>query len=245
MDWYIYTGDWHGNTTPPPRAGYGDFDRVKDPKGYKDTELYVLPEYLSGGDYDHSGLVQRSNHRTFLKSFKNKDGVHDLSGGMGTYGVAVRKDVLESNEEIRKALDALEGYPIIDEEDYSALRNEEQEEAWKNWAEHDVLRSIQGEFPDWEPEDDDQLSLLFHEASEESNNYWQEDGGSMWIDINKVVPYILDRLTLEQTPEKDLPLLLTREWKSESARKEFEQRLKGVSNGKENHKGMDLSVQLG
>lgn len=79
------------------------------------------------------------NHRSFLKDYKDIDGIHDVSGGYGTFAVAIRQDVYESNDEIKEIIDGLENYCLINEEDYSELETEESDKAWENWARQDLV----------------------------------------------------------------------------------------------------------
>lgn len=66
--------------------------------------IYLVPDLLSGGDYSNSSEVQVSNHRSFLKEFKNVEGVYDVWGGFGSFAVAIRADVAESNEQIKSLI---------------------------------------------------------------------------------------------------------------------------------------------
>jgi hypothetical protein len=100
--------------------------------------IYIIPDLLSGGDYSNSSEVQVSNHRTFLKEFKNAEGVYDVYGDFGSFAVAIRADIAESNERIKETLDGLENYPVIDDDDMSELRNE-----WEQLAVQDMVHGIQ------------------------------------------------------------------------------------------------------
>src|SRR5208283_2158426 len=64
--------------------------------------IYITPDLLSGGDYSNSSVVHVSNHRSFLKEFKNVEGVYDVYGAFGSFAVAIRADVAESNERIKE-----------------------------------------------------------------------------------------------------------------------------------------------
>lgn len=195
---------------------------------------YIMPGLLSGGDYASSTLVEKSNHRVFLEEHGKKDGIHDVYGGHGSYGVAIRKDVYESDDDIKSQLDSLEDYPLLDEEDHSNLEFDAQGEAWDNWARHDVRNGLiesLGPYLD-DPDEfldriEDDLLHLFDQARDEVNEYWIcESGGSMWIDIEKITPYLTDRVLLRM-PEENLPLLVGREWTSKVARDKYNELMKG------------------
>ena len=85
--------------------------------------LVIQPPQLSGSDYS-GGITERSNHRTFLRQFKDVDGVYDLYGGFGTFGIAIRLDVYTINDDIKEVIDALQDYCLVSEDDYSELESE-------------------------------------------------------------------------------------------------------------------------
>lgn len=209
---------------------YDDFEPFKGQVTDKKA-LYLLPSELSGGDYCSSGTVNVSNHRVFLKLYEKVEGVYDVYSGYGGYAVAIRLDVLDSNPEIKEALDGLEGYPVIDEEDLSQLEWDKSKEAWDDWVRRDAVREVQKDpfLEEWDPEDDDEFYLDFTGAAEEAGVYWEPEGQDMRIDVDRVAPYLTDRIVLKQIPKSDLPLLLSRKWSSKSAQAEYEKLLKGVA----------------
>ena len=85
-------------------SSYREYEPEND-LAYSDLEpsstkgpVFVLPGYLSGSDYS-GGSVTVSNHRLFIEEFGELDGVHNVYGGYGSYGVAIRLDLW------RKSLD--------------------------------------------------------------------------------------------------------------------------------------------
>lgn len=208
---------------------YGDLKEA-NPDEYKKNELYIMPEFISGGDYANSGTVEISNHRVFLEQFKNTKGVHDVYGGYGTFAVAIRADVYESNKEIKEIIDKLNDYPLIDDEDLSNLEVELSDKAWDSWARDDMLDLIRKSHPSLENyEADDDFDYLFYQASDEAGEYWEaEQGGSMFIRLENITPYLRDRLIVKITKHEDLPLLVGHDWVSKEAYKEFEEKLKGI-----------------
>jgi hypothetical protein len=233
MDTYVYIG---AEDKPPKRLSYGDFDRA--PAGTEEP-VYIFPSLLGGGDHAGTGLENASNHRVFWKRFRRVAGVHNLYGGYGTFAIAIRKDVAESKEAIRETLADLEEYPLISEEDHSMLEMEETRKSWEDWGRsgfiHDLTKALNLEEDSLEeilkqlfPEDTDPISTLFNECAEDANEYWRDDNGSMYIDIEKIVPYAGDRILLHTTPQHDLPLLIGRKWSSSKYHIEFEAKLKAV-----------------
>lgn len=222
-------GNWKYINTPKKgeSLSYGDL-RETDSQNYKKDELYIMPQYMSGGDYANSGTVEISNHRVFLEQFKNVPGVHDVGGGYGTFAVVIRVDVYESNEEIKTIINNLDNYSLIDEKDHSNLEMELSNKAWDSWARNDMLDLIQKSHPSLENyEADDNFDYLFYQASDEANEYWEAEGGDMYIRLEKILPYLKDRLLVRVLKQEDLPLLVSYDWESDRAHEEFEKRLRG------------------
>ena len=241
MNYYIYTGREYHNGVWSDRIlekgdsiSWSDLDPTQCPEGHDKKDIYAVPELMSGGDYANSSTVEVSNHRVFLEEFKDLEGVHEVWGGYGSFAVAIRVDVLENNEEIIDTLNGLENYPVINDEDLSNLENEKSEEAWNDWAESDMRRLLRDShdlldedfIEDYDRED---FKYLFYQCSEEAGEYWEaESGGSMYIRLESIAPYMRDRLLLAKIPDKDLPLLVSHTWVSKKALEEFQNKLKGV-----------------
>lgn len=195
--------------------------------------LFVVPELLSGGHYASTSTVEESNHRVFLERFKGVDGVHDVSGGYGSYGVAIRKDVYESHEDIQETLHALDDYPVMDDEDLSDLEFHKSQDAWDDWGRNEAeeylrnsLESLLGD-PDRVDDLEEVLDEMFNDASDESNTYWQcESGGTMYIDMNRLLPYLRDIALVRVIEEEELPLLVSHKWVSDRAKNRYTERLK-------------------
>jgi len=226
-EWYEYTGD---DEPSKDFASYADFYPC-DLKNAKGRKLYLMPKLLSGSDYSGS-LVEVSNHRVFWNTFKRCAGVHDVQGGYGTFGVAIREDVYNGNGDLRETLERLDGYPLLDEDDHLTLEVEKEGEAWGDWVKHDFIRLVRGAHPtleEWEPNDDEsEVEELFRVAQDEANEYWEDDGGSMYIRLEKIVPYAVDHMLLQRTPADQLLLLADHSWASDKLAQEYEQRLKGT-----------------
>ena len=136
--------------TPGPGNYWRTFDRIdaSDSASYGDFSpdadgRYFLSDFLSGSDYSGS-LVERANYRDFLAEYGERDGVHEVYGGHGTYAVAVRIDAID--DEMAALFDGLEDYPLVSEETHSELELEAQQEAWESWAESDFSRAVETAF---------------------------------------------------------------------------------------------------
>ena len=134
MTLYEYASYTNESPLQGQRLSYGNIREVSNHEGYSDKELYLMPDSMTGSDYS-GNLINKSNHDVFLKDHEEKEGVHDVYGGYGTFAVAIRKDAYESDEDLRQEIDGLEDYPLLDEEEHSRLEVEASVEAWNNWAE--------------------------------------------------------------------------------------------------------------
>jgi len=236
----IYVPGYNDRAKPCKRESYGCFHEVT-PEQAKGQVTYLLPDLMSGGDYSNTSLVHKSNHRSFLARFGKVDGVHDLYGGYGTFAIAIRSDVAESNSEIKDVLEGLDNYPLMDEDDHSNLELEAQDEAWKDWARNAFVHFLLAEefLGDY---DEDSLARvirrkvfkttakkckdvyvnLFYQSAENIGAYWKDDGGSMHIDVDKVAGAAIETLLIHLLPRNELPLLIGRKWHSKEAQQALE-----------------------
>jgi len=88
----------------------GDYFEVNisDPGKVQPDDFIIVP-YLGGSDYSGDS-VNVSNYRAFKKRFGDCRGVHEIVGGHGTYGIAVRADCF--TPEMSEYLERLAVYPI-------------------------------------------------------------------------------------------------------------------------------------
>jgi hypothetical protein len=186
---------------------------------------------LSGGDYCGSGELQISNHRVFLKEFDTVEGVYNVSGGWGSFAVAIRADIAESNEQIKETLNGLENYPIIDDDDFNELRNKWEQDAVKDMV-HGIQSDLENnleELIDDTDTDSEKIELLIWDGINELNLEWSYESNSAYLDADKVLPYVEDCILIERC--KDLALLINREWSCNKTRSVYEQKLKGGIHG--------------
>jgi hypothetical protein len=235
MDYHVYTGvtykkgEFHPTILETGKSySYGDFE----PYGGEVTDenkknLFLLPEIFEGSDYA-GGLCQLSNHKTFMERFKKTEGVYDLHGGFGTYAIAIRADVAESNEEIKEVLSALENYPVMDEDVFREIESEWEIEAMKDIVD-DLCRAVHLEelLPNQEEllEDKEAIEQYAWDGIAWLNLEFSHENSSAWLDFKRVQPYVEDRLLIDHCPKP--ALLISREWSCEEVLTRYEKKLKG------------------
>lgn len=175
---------------PGDQIPYGHLQNLS-PHEKPDATDFLMLDYLAGSDYS-GGSVTKSNHDVFMEEFGDIDGVHEVYGGHGSYGVAIRLDALEASEEMQDTLNGLEDYPVIDDDALGREEMEREDEAWSGWAESDFKRELRKKFPELEDDIDDASSDglydLLREGMERSNTYWlHESGDSVSLDITRIV----------------------------------------------------------
>ena len=215
------------------RYSYGDFQQYRgEVTEALQKSLFYFSPHLEGSDYS-GGTCERSNHRVFLKQFRNTDGIYNVSGGMGTYAVAIRLDVYENNQVVRDTVDSLEDYCVLDEEDVSQLEHE-----WQCEAMPDILHSLCSDIDleEYLPEFDidntnlEALEQIVWDGINECNLNWVHEYTSAYLAPDKVQPYVEDILLLNNCTPDTLPRLINREWSCEKTRSMFMDRIKGGSN---------------
>jgi hypothetical protein len=184
---FVDYSTWREETLPlGESASYGDFH---DLTGDATPDDYVMPELLSGGDYAGT-TVEKANHRAFLKLYGHHPGVHSVTGGYGTFAVALSIRRLLENPEpaecILDTLEALDNYPVVDDDELSEYEIELTCEGWDCWAKHDYLVGLSKKFGDIEVSDDYAFEIFNRVAARISVD-WEADGNDMHIDVDKIV----------------------------------------------------------
>ena len=172
---------------------------------------YPIPETLSGPYVNGFGVVGRSNLRILRDSWPGDllawSGTdrHDVFAESSYPQTEVLRvsdrairlarflahqgddespywPILAWFEQVR----ALEEYPVLDDEDHAELQSDEWNESWETWARSDFLRELEY----WADVDLDRSEIrdpdivrLFWRACETRGVYPDEDGDSMWIDL--------------------------------------------------------------
>lgn len=171
------------------RLSYGDLKPLDKHQTSKPTD-FLTPELLSGSDYCSSGSVEVSNHRVFLEQFKDSPNVYDVYGGYGTFAVAIRLDSI--TDEMVEVLNALEDYPVLDDDDHSKVEMESENDSWESCYRSDFTRELSKRFPTLEETIDnlstEQVDTLFYALCDRTNTYWEhESGNNAYIDLDRVV----------------------------------------------------------
>jgi hypothetical protein len=140
--------------------------------------------------------IYRSNARVFRDQFAK-----ELAAGADGDADGVALDVRFVSDEMLEAVNSLENYCILDEDDHSQLEIELQDEAWNSWAASDwrrlVCKAIDAVLPEDAtidgdeilaamPDEDSKLAELFRNCCEWTNTYWFEDGTDQWVDLDRV-----------------------------------------------------------
>lgn len=112
-------------------------------ESYKNGQ-YVEPKYMAYSDYGGS-LIERSNVEEFMEQFADHQGVEwwERYGSHGSRGIVVRRDADARVPEIGEFFEALDTYPIANEDRHSELEHEEQERAWKDWGHYEFRRFLE------------------------------------------------------------------------------------------------------
>jgi hypothetical protein len=160
------------------------------------TSIVWLSDFCLSGDYC-GGSHYLSNLLCLLEEHGNH-GVRECYGSYSSLTLSI--DPRFCSEELLQALEALESYPIHDENHWSSISRELQDKEWDLWAAREFsqklserLSSLLPEALEEEAEDaieslsSDALYALFREAQDLSNTYWEnEQGSSYYIDCERL-----------------------------------------------------------
>ena len=111
---------------------------------WRDVSLAFVPSWLSYSDYGKNGLAGLSNFRVFTGSDSTADpydAVHVLGHGWNGQGVAV--DVRLVTDEMIEAIEALESYPLLSEDDHSSLEFDAVLASWQADSTSDRVNELQ------------------------------------------------------------------------------------------------------
>jgi hypothetical protein len=168
-------------------------------------------ELCSGSDYSGSSVTV-ANYSSILKEFSEalERAVWPYYGGHGTYGIVVKDSALTEHEWLRlvSIIIQLQDYPLIDEDEWSKVESEAEDEAWDSWLGWDVARRIEdlfeGEGHDVEVmqgtvDEKDKLRVFFEMLMESKNEYYvHETGNQASVDVDGILP---DLMTILVRPE--------------------------------------------
>lgn len=187
--------------------GYSQGYRSKEEPGWYQVE------YATGSDYS-GGSVHESNYQVLgelLEEHHPEDAEPVVwartSGGHGTYGIVVRYGDLE--DEVRDAIDALEDYPLMDEEHHAMLEMEQQDAAWNDWGIGELSKAIAKETGVDRDElrdnlTDDDWYRIFDLVMQRGDITWEDQqGAGPYIDMDRVAERVVENL--EQMPSYATP----------------------------------------
>jgi len=161
---------------------------------WQSVSLLWLSDHCLSGDYCGAPHTA-SNARVLLKEFSGPE-LREAIGDYGSQSVAVDPRYL--SEDLLENLQSLESYPVLDEDDCSALKLEYQGQAWENWAEGDFSKALESRLSELLENDElaelamdkissDSLYSLFHALADRGSVYWESQSSpDQWIDCEKV-----------------------------------------------------------
>lgn len=132
---------------------------------------------------EHS-LYDFSNYRVWKRDFEKTEGRNWWT--VDTDSFLVRRDEKNPTDE-EEAIDGLDGYPILDEDDHSNLEMEVQDEDWESYGRDDLRREIGEKSSDKDQEivdtlmnsvTDEMLDNFAYEARQEGDKYPEMEGSS-------------------------------------------------------------------
>jgi len=196
---------------------------------WRDVSLGFVPSYCGFSDYANTGLVGKANYNVLTDPASTPDphgGI--LTVGYGWNGQGVVLDLLRAPADAIEAVEALESYPLLSEDEHSSLELAAQDEAWPE-VERYFLKDLARELQTYAPEDadpywaadtleifpaDGAVAELFRTVADRAGIYWEADGYcGQWIDASKVAAAVTRQELAELVR---LPLLAPeQEWRRE------------------------------
>lgn len=152
-------------------------------------ELLEIPVTMYS---DYSGsTVERANCDYFVQYCKdNQIRYFDIYGDYGTTGVMVYFTDYESNEDMREMINALDNYPLFDDESLSNLELQLEDESWDSWVKYDLIRALDKAGIEY---NEDTLQDDFYNVIRENNiEFIFENAVSAYIKIDEVIKHWQD-----------------------------------------------------
>lgn len=187
-----YISDWDSFVE---RGHYG---WLRPEKSLDESIEVIVPEGLSYSD--HSGsLAQKSNSRKWKELFSDLEDETwtSVAGHHGTSAIVLLSSAI--TPEMREVWYALADYPLIDDEDYSALQDETQDETWGNSTESEFKRAIHKKLEDEDETlldaySEKQIRSLFEFMRMTANEEWSnQEGDTLYIDVERIVKRMSER----------------------------------------------------
>jgi hypothetical protein len=187
---------------------YGDLRPIRSLSWVKAENIILEIDSCGGSDYS-GGSANVSNYRRFLEMFGDIPGVFEVSGGFNTYTIAVAPGAL--TQQMIDTLAALCDYPLISDEDHSAVEIEAQNEAWHSWLRREVEQALNKRLSeDFQQGDEvfdveinvseEDLLDLTEQTMQHAAIYWRhETGNQASLDVERVAEaFDLDALISDE-----------------------------------------------
>jgi hypothetical protein len=191
FSWYLYKYVGYEDLDDTKYLNYSSLRYATYVSSDRVAECFIIPKYLSYGDYDLSTAIERSNYSVFLDKYGDMEGVYEVTGGYNSRGIALRLDSVDKDDMFDTFL-GLEEYPILDEDHHSGLEHEMVEEAWENYGYDDLARALEREFDIEDiPSSPENFLPIIRRAIDSLSEYPHvEGGGNVNLLISKIVKKI-------------------------------------------------------
>jgi hypothetical protein len=153
------------------------------------NSIYYFPPQLCYGDYIASCEIERSNVRVFQKEFKEVPGwklktwEHDSK--------AIYIDLTCDHQGIIQRLIALKDYPIMDEEDCSAILVEMETEGWDKYLRREFITALEKHFSaNHSDPEEAALNQFYYQLKECTNTETIVSGGAIYVNMNRLVHHL-------------------------------------------------------
>lgn len=160
---------------------WGDWSTRRDDRGaWSRTVPATLVDGATGSDYS-GGSVARSNYRVIMADRSLEPHIVTISGGHDTYGIAFLGHWDDLPKVCREVIGALADYPLLSDDDHSALECDEEQEAWCSHGAADFARALVEEVGLYGAETDGEEWVHRYEIDEP--NLSESDLWALWTDL--------------------------------------------------------------
>jgi hypothetical protein len=182
-------GDNDAFEDDPSSVSYGNVHHRET--GWAEVPLYEVSE-ATGSDYS-GGTHSIANYRVLEEMQNEFPQIVTTYGGYSTYGIVFRLDQGPLPEELIEVIDALDAYPILDENVMSEVEMELQGENWESWARDDWRRKLEEEFGDEDVDElsDEDIDKLWWDAAQHLS--WEiewEQGASPYFNFDEAAGWL-------------------------------------------------------
>ena len=177
-------------------------EKITEKRAWASVSLLFVPSLCGSGDYGGS-TYQLSNAEALLQEFGGSPACRELVGAYGSYGLAL--DPRYVSEELLEALEALESYPVWDEEHLSEVEERLKVEAFNYWVEQELRAIVEDTCSEAlqlggvrEPEEAEEIAEKIAEETTE-DQLWDllreaDSDGSLWEPEHNQMYCRLDRI---------------------------------------------------